>query len=462
MLSLAAVVLATTAGAASSPPALSAHSIRLAGLPPLGLVTRQTVDWCGAGQATTVDRKPDADLASPRQVHVTYAIPADAPDQFGTRASQITTDAAAMDAWWRGQDTSRTIRFDMFAFPGCASKFGRLDLGFIRLPRVGSLYVGDDGADRLIDDLGQLGALSTQKHLVYYDGPPVFDTFVCGTASVPRTAPTTGGFAGIAFVWLRSLCGFDVGAGGLNAAVGVHELIHGLGSLTQAGAPNECASPDDGHVCDSTIDVLYPEANSQTRIATQILDVGRDDYYGHSGSWFDVQDSGWLTHLPQQVLTIGFQNTGKATGVVRMTSPSAFECSQSCSLDLDSGTQVILVATPAAGTRFVGWRGACSGAGACSVALDSAKSVTAMFGVAVVRLTVKVTGSGKVTSTPPAVSCPTRCSVSLQAGSKIRLKAKPARGQRFVGWTGSCHGTGVCVLTADRDRSARATFRKKG
>jgi len=459
---VAAAALATTAGTASPQPAFSRHSIRLAGLPPLGLITRQTVDWCGAGQPPTVDRKPDADLSSPRQVHVTYAIPADGADQFAALSSKIATDAAAMDMWWRGQDPTRTIRFDLFAFPGCASKSGRLDLGFIRLPRVGSLYVGDAGADRLLSDLGQLGALSSQKHLVYYDGPPVFDTFVCGTTFVPRTAPTTGGFAGIAFVWLRSLCGFDVGAGGLNAAVAVHELIHGLGALVDSKAPNECAPPDDGHVCDSTTDVLYPEASSQTRIATQTLDVGRDDYYGHPGGWFDVQDSGWLTHLPQHLLTIRFQNTGKATGAVRVTSPSAFECNQDCSLELDSGTQVIFVATPAAGTRFLGWRGACSGTGACSVAVDAAKTVTAMFVVTGVRLTVNVTGSGKVTSSPGAISCPTRCSASFQAGSTIRLKANPSRGHRFVGWAGSCRGTGACVLKADRDRSARATFHKKG
>ncbi len=464
MMGVAAAVVVMAAGTASPKSAYSAHSIRLAGLPPLGLVTRQTVDWCGAGQPTAVDRKPDADLSSPRQVHVTYAIPADGADQFGARASQIATDAAAMDTWWRGQDVTRTIRFDLFAFPGCASKLGRLDLGFIRLPRVGSLYSGDDGLDRLVSDLGQLGALSNQKHLVYYDGPTVFETFVCGTALVPRTASTQGGLAGIAFVWLRSLCGFDVGAGGLNAAVGVHELIHGLGALNQPRGvvPNECTPPDDGHVCDSTTDVLYPVANGQTRIATQTLDVGRDDYYGHSGGWFDVQDSGWLTRLPQHLLAIGLQNTGKATGVVRVTSPSPFECSQSCSLELDASTQVILAAAPAAGARFVGWRGACSGTGACAVTVDAAKRVTALFAVAVVRLTANVSGKGKVTSTPAGIACPGRCSATFQSGSTIRLRATPSAGQRFVGWTGACSGKGACVLAADRNRAARATFRKQG
>jgi hypothetical protein len=458
---VAAAVLAMTAGAASPKAAFSSHSIRLAGLPPLGLVTRQTVAWCGAGQPTAIDRKPDADLSSPRQVHVTYAIPADAPDQFGTRASQIATDASAMDIWWRGQDATRTIRFDSFAFPGCASRFGQLDLGFVRLPRAGSLYVGDAGADRLLSDLGQLGTLSNEKHLVYYDGPPIYDTFVCGTTFVPRTAPTTGGLAGIAFVWLRSLCGFDVGAGALNAAVGVHELIHGLGALVQSAAPNECAPPDDGHVCDATTDVLYPEANSQTRISTQVLDFGRDDYYGHPGAWFDVQDSGWLTHLPQRTLAVTVRLTGKASGSVRLTAPTAADCSQGCSLELDDGAVATLIAAPSAGTRFSGWRGACSGTGSCTTTIDTAKTVTAVFVAAAVRLSATVTGSGKVTSNPAGISCPGRCSATFQAGSTVTLRAKPSRGQRFVGWTGSCHGASTCVLAADRNRSARATFRKR-
>jgi hypothetical protein len=32
-------------------------------------------------------------------------------------------------------------------------------------------------------------------------------------------------------------------------------------------------------------------------LASLQLDVGRDDYYGHSGSWWDTQDSGLLYHL---------------------------------------------------------------------------------------------------------------------------------------------------------------------
>ena len=163
---------------------------------------RAAVDWCGVGQPTALDRKPDGDLSSLRNVHVTYAVPADATSRFGTLASAIATDTAAIDAWWRREDPARAPRYDLFAFPGCTSKFGSLDLGFVRLPQYGTSYMGDSGADSLLSDLPAIEALTSQKHVVYYDGPAPFGDEVCGTAFVPRSATTQGGFSGIAFVWL--------------------------------------------------------------------------------------------------------------------------------------------------------------------------------------------------------------------------------------------------------------------
>ncbi len=47
-------------------------------------------------------------------------------------------------------------------------------------------------------------------------------------------------------------------------------------------------------------DILYPYA-STTPLASLLLDVGHDDYYGHSGTWPDVQDSLWLRLVTQQM-----------------------------------------------------------------------------------------------------------------------------------------------------------------
>lgn len=451
------VVLAGAGSSAGTQGTPQARSITFSGLPAPRLPSVATVDWCGAGQPTSVDRKPELDASSTRQVHVTYAVPADAPDQFGARANPIVTDIAAIDGWWRSQDASRTLRFDLYPFAGCTSRFGQLDLGFIRLPRTSSLYQGDAGADRLLSDLTQLGANPAQKQLVYYDGPNVFDAFVCGTTFVTRSSQTVGGLNGIAFVWLQSLCGSDLGSSRIAATVAVHEVIHGLGALIQ-GSPNECDPPDDGHVCDATTDILYPEANSQTALATQTLDMNRDDYYGHSLPTFDIQDSGWLTHLPQLALTLG--QTGQK-GTVRLTSPSQFDCTAECALELDQGTSVSLVAVPGAGARFLGWSGACSGTGTCAVTMDAAKSVTARFAANRFRVSVSVSGKGKVLSTPSGISCPSRCASMFTGGTTVRLRTTAAKGFRFSGWTGSCRGTGACLVAVDQNRAARAIFRKK-
>jgi len=248
----------------------------------------------------------------------------------------------------------------------------------------------------------------------------------------------------------------------MNAAVAVHELIHGLGAVPR-GAPNECPPPNDGHVCDSAADVMFPSVTASSRIANELLDVNHDDYYGHSSTLrFDVQDSLWLSHLPQLVLSIAVQGAGSAGGVVRMTAPSAFQCTATCSIALDTGTPATFIAQPAVGARFVGWKGACSGAGSCVVTLDTAKSVAAQFAAALSRLTISLSGKGRVTSAPAGISCPSRCSATFASTATVRLRAKPATGQKFVGWSGSCRGTGTCTLKADRSRSARATFRRKG
>ena len=93
--------------------------------------------WCG-NDAVQSDRLQDR--MGGEQIHVIYAIPADGADRFAELASLIATDVAAIDAWWRREDSSRAPRFDLFEFPGCESRFGKLDLSFVRLPDPASVY----------------------------------------------------------------------------------------------------------------------------------------------------------------------------------------------------------------------------------------------------------------------------------------------------------------------------------
>lgn len=411
---------------------------------------RAAVSWCGSGESAT-DRTPEVELSAPEQVHVVYAVPSDGADAFSAYSSRIASDAEAVDAWWRGQDPSRTWRFDLYAFPGCTSRFGMLDISVVRLPQASSYYGVDlvTRMQRLTTDFHGLFGPRV-KTLVYYDGP-VPEPDVCGTAwQLPPNGPND--VYGFGFVWLRSQCPNDVGTGGFAALAAAHEMTHNLGAFTSPGAPHECPSPHQGHACDSPVDLMFWAGSSGSRLGTELLDVGRDDYYGHSNAALvDVQDSPWLSHLPQLPLTIGTRSAnGRAAGTVQPCSP--------CTVQLDNGLQFSVRATPAPGSRLVRWEGACSGAGACTVTMDGPKSVTAVFGPELFTLSVSVAGRGRVVSAPPGLACSSRCSHRFEAGASVRLSTRPARGFRFAGWSGSCRGKGACTLVADRDRSARARF----
>lgn len=407
------------------------------------------VTWCGNDRATA-NRMPEVDSGPAFRIHVLYATPSDGPDRFGTFASPIATDISAMDEWWRGQDSARTPRFDLFAFPGCTTRFGDLDLGFARLPRPGSAYANLD-LRQLNTDLAAF-APQNVKNLVYYDGPTT-EPFVCGTSS--RSAQS-GGFVGFSYVWLQADCEVDVGSGNLTAEVAVHELVHNLGAVP-TGAPHECPAPNDGHVCDSTSDLLYPFVTSGASITREILDAGRDDYYGHSGPLWDVQDSQWLMHLPLFPLTAAVSGSA---GVVT-SDVGGISCPPTCSTSLENGVKSTLSAEPGAGQRLIAWGGACTGAGPCEVTMDAAKSVTATFGTATFALAVRVTGRGVVRSSPAGIACSKSCSRAFAANSTVRLTAKASKGYRFAGWSGACKGTKACAVKLNGAKSVRATFRKR-
>jgi 5-hydroxyisourate hydrolase-like protein (transthyretin family) len=78
----------------------------------------------------------------------------------------------------------------------------------------------------------------------------------------------------------------------------------------------------------------------------------------------------------QYGLVVSLAGTGSGTVT---SSPGGIGCSPGCSHDYAAGTSVVLTATPASGSSFVGWSGACSGTGACHVTLNAATSVTASF-----------------------------------------------------------------------------------
>lgn len=396
-------------------------------------------------------------MSSPRQIHVTYAVPSDAPDRFPARANQIASDAATIDTWWQSQDPVRTPRFDLFPFPGCGSRFGLLDIGFARLAHDSSYYQGRGGGpeDRGYRIAAELAGVAPPdvKNLVYYDGPMTdANRRTCGESDY--RAPHHGGEYGFAFVWLQACLGITNPA--WTASVAAHELLHNFGGVP-AGAPHECPETH-AHACDSSRDVLYPYIGVGYVVLDQaILDANRDDYYAHSGTWWDVQDSDWLTHLPQRTLAVSVSGPGEVRGT-----PGVITCPGTCSALLDDGLVVSLQALAGADARFAGWSGACSGSGACRVTLDQTKTVGAAFGPSTYPLAVTIRGRGKVTSMPEGIACPGRCSDRfLVDDDLVQLRAKAAKGYRFGSWSGGCTGKGACVLPIRDAMQVTVTFVRK-
>jgi hypothetical protein len=69
------------------------------------------------------------------------------------------------------------------------------------------------------------------------------------------------------------------------------------------------------------------------------------------------------------------------------------------------------------------------------------------------------TGTGRVTSSPAGIDCPTTCSGWMPVGTVITLTAAPSAGSVFGGWSGGgCSGTGSCTITMSANTRVVAAF----
>jgi hypothetical protein len=160
---------------------------------------------------------------------------------------------------------------------------------------------------------------------------------------------------------------------------------------------------------------------------------------------------------------LSVSKSGAGSGTVT-SSPAGISCGSECSAKFAETQTVTLTATPASGSSFAGWSGACTGLGSCQVTMSAAKSVNAKFepatGPAVFALTVGKAGSGSgtVTSSPAGIDCGATCGGNYQEGTTVTLTASAASGSTFGGWGGACSGTGTCVVALSGAKSVTATF----
>jgi hypothetical protein len=152
-------------------------------------------------------------------------------------------------------------------------------------------------------------------------------------------------------------------------------------------------------------------------------------------------------------------SSGTGNGSVS-SSPAGISCGADCSESYSNGTTVNLTATPAAGSTFSGWSGACNGRGNCSVSMTSNRSVTATFSPQSQNsdLIVNKNGKGKVSSSPSGIDCGSTCSMTYTTGATVTLTPQADPGATFLGWSGGCSGFGSCTVTLASSVSVTANF----
>ncbi len=155
---------------------------------------------------------------------------------------------------------------------------------------------------------------------------------------------------------------------------------------------------DAGGASSATVDVTAA-ANTWTEITVTLAAlgnpaaIGRLNFMNFSGSALPMITFDEVRLLPAAPPDLIFKNgfdqgltyalsvsrSGSGFGSVA-SSPAGIACGTDCSESYASGTTVTLTPLRATGSTFMGWGGACTGTGPCTVAMSAARSVTASFG----------------------------------------------------------------------------------
>ena len=241
----------------------------------------------------------------------------------------------------------------------------------------------------------------------------------------------------------------DVGFNPTQGAVYIYDRPSGGWASAQPQAKRAFAS--DGLAGDSLSAPALVAPEDGSFVDAVMSSRNLDGFYPHDRIGYE-----FTTRQVDKTLTVGRAGTGSGSIASK---PTGVACGSICSQDFADSTPVTLAATPAVGSFFSGWSGACSGTGSCALTMSADRSVTATF-IPGKQLTVKASGIGHgvVSSTPSGVSCGSTCSAWFYPGAKVTLKATPDAWSRFTGWSGSCTGTAACVVTMTQARTVTATF----
>ncbi|MFA5348889.1 MAG: hypothetical protein WC309_00790 [Candidatus Paceibacterota bacterium] len=167
--------------------------------------------------------------------------------------------------------------------------------------------------------------------------------------------------------------------------------------------------------------------------------------------------------------TLTARKSGTGTGTI-YDDLGKIACTSSCTSDpgtYNSGTKVVLTATPSSDSTFVSWSGCTSTSGTtCNVTMTSLKTVTATFNKASTSYTLTVkksgTGFGAVYDTTGQISCNSSCSQDIGTfnnGTTAAVTATPQSGSTFVSWSGCDTVTGTtCYVKMSYYKIVTVTF----
>jgi hypothetical protein len=156
------------------------------------------------------------------------------------------------------------------------------------------------------------------------------------------------------------------------------------------------------------------------------------------------------------------------SGTGSVTAEGGIDCGDKCDARYRSGSIVDVTAKPSANETFARWGGDCYGAQpSCSILLDGATRVRAVFQPIPRNVRIAVGGPGMVTSEPPGLRCGTaaaECIAPFGQGQTIRLIAASDPDAKLFSWGGACEFVSgkECELTVGANEpvtdQALATF----
>jgi plastocyanin len=172
--------------------------------------------------------------------------------------------------------------------------------------------------------------------------------------------------------------------------------------------------------------------------------------------------------------TVIVMKDGQGKGVVTSTPPT-LNCpatvTSQCQADFFDGTPVTLRATPATGSRFLGFSDQCTSTNSSCTFTPSGPTqfVHAEFQLLPFTLNVTSRNQGVVNSFPGTINCgvvgATPCSEVFDYGTSLQLFAYPDPGYVLVNWTGvTCTGGNThdtCAFTLTGNTTATPNYRRR-